>query len=164
MGGVLGTLAGLVTEAFARNDPIQIFEIVFAGIEAVVDGLSWAASSFPKHADEIYGVLGAVTTILGSLNVINALIHGVAAWLLWTIRATVFAAMIAAKGPIAVVISLMLSFAGSLIQAAAQWATTVATTKYADAAHQENMSVWDWCAGPGKGRCTAEPNGGMPIA
>ena len=164
MGGLGALLAGFFMHLFAVNDPIQLLDLAFTVFEMVADGLGWAASSFPQNADMLYGWLGAVTTFLGVLNAFDAIVHGVAAWLLWTIRGTVMAGLLAAKGPIAVIISLMLGLAGSVAEAVGQGAMTVAMTKYADAAQQENMSVWDWCAGPGKGQCTTEPNGGMPAA
>lgn len=164
MGGLGALLFGLFLHLSAVNDPIQMVDIGLTVLEMVADGLGWAASSFPKQADTIYGWLGAVTAFLGVLNAFDAIVHGVAAWLLWTIRGTVMAGLLAAKGPMTVIISLLLGFAGSAAQALGQGAMTVAMTKYQDAAQQENMSVWDWCAGPGKGQCKDEPNGGMPAA
>ena len=108
--------------------------------------------------------MAGISAFLGVLNALNAIVHGVAAWLLWTIRGTVFAALLAAKGPIVVIQSLIFSTLGNLVQMVGEGVMATAMLKYADAAKQENMSVWDWCDGPGKGQCTKEPNGGMPTA
>jgi hypothetical protein len=159
----VATLVGDGMMLATQFDPFKVMDLVLSFIDTAVDAIGWLVSSKPEWASKLYGINSSLTTILGAANGLSAILHGMAAWMVWTMKGAAIAIGFSAGSIGKVIVSLIVAAVGSVIQAAGQAAVTHGLLMMQDFSWQNNMSVWDWCAGPGRGLCPPEPNGGMPM-
>ena len=162
--GIVVLLLGAVAVMFGPSDPVHILDIVISIAETVIDIFGWLATADPAHSATDYDMLSKMSGTLAVADTLLALIHGLAWWALWTIQPVFTLLKLTIEGLPGLILSLALGAVGFALQAGGQALVALGASQFADIANQESMPIWDWCAGPGKGQCSTEPNGGMPDA
>jgi len=164
IGGLVAVFVGGIAIAIASVDLLEKLQLVVAALEFVIDGVGVLASWDPESAPTFYSLLSGASGLLTMVNAVLATLNGMATWMLWTMRAVVDVGMMTAGQFGTLLTKVLVTAFGSLLQTGGQLAYTVGAQKMVDVAQQSNMPIWDWCDGPGKGKCETEPNGGMPEA
>jgi hypothetical protein len=131
-------------------------------LDILVNGLGWLTSIYSENASQIYSIISGIDTLMAGASALLVLVSGLAAWMVWTINAVVLAFKVSVEGLPGLLTGLVVSMGAYLIDGVSAWAYTNGVAILQHAAAQADMPIWDWCNGPGKGKCPPEPNNGMP--
>jgi RHS repeat-associated protein len=162
LSGIVVDLIAIGVQMAKGFDLGKLLNFILVVLDTIVEALGALSSVNPDAGQQFYSLLSTATYLVGAVNGLLGVLAGLAAWMVWIIKGAFVALKVAVGGFAQLFTALAWSVVGFIVEGIAQTLVGAGFGILSDVAAQSAMPIWDWCNGPGKGKCAPEPNHGMP--